>query len=84
MQAFTLKQVLGSMPGASMFGQDMIFDIPYLADCFQTRKDRKEQVDKRNTQEITCRVDFGYVVIILTVDGINHRAVKKKTWVGMF
>jgi hypothetical protein len=28
----TYHTVLGSSPGAAIFGRDMLFDIPYLAD----------------------------------------------------
>ena len=36
----TPHTVLGSMPGATTFGQDTIFNIPYLSDWSQIGKRR--------------------------------------------
>ena len=47
----TYHTVRGSMPGAAIFNQDMLFDIPYIADWSEIGKRRQQQVDRSNTLE---------------------------------
>ena len=42
----TYHIVLGSLPGSAVFGRDMLFDIPYLADWADIGRHRQEQVEK--------------------------------------
>ena len=47
----THHTALGSTPGAAIFNQDMLFDIPYIADWSKIGKRRQQQVDRSNTIE---------------------------------
>ena len=76
----THHTVLGSSPGAAIFGRDMLFDIPYLADWTQIGKRRQEQVDKSNTRENKSRIDFDYKIgnkVLIIIEGINRKAEDK-------
>ena len=41
----TYHTVLGSTPGAAIFGRDMLYDIPYLADWTKIGKRRQDLVN---------------------------------------
>ena len=56
----THHTVLGSSPGAAIFGRDMLFDIPYIADWSEIGKRRQNQVDRQNQIENSSRIDFDY------------------------
>ena len=58
----TYHTMLGSLPGSAVFGRDMLFDIPYLADWVTIGRRRQEQVDKSNTLENKRRLDYDYKV----------------------
>jgi hypothetical protein len=42
----TYHTVLTTSPGAAIFGQDMMFDVPILADWSKIVTHRKKQTDK--------------------------------------
>ena len=42
----THHTVLQAMPGAAVFGRDMLFDIPFIADWSSIGKRRQIQIDK--------------------------------------
>ena len=42
----TYHTVLGSSPGAAIFGRDMLFDIPYLVDWNKIGGRRQAQIDR--------------------------------------
>eukprot|EP00974_Lingulodinium_polyedra_P017240 1671478-Lingulodinium_polyedra.AAC.1 len=44
----THHTVLKSSPGAAVFGRDMLFDIPYVADWDEIGRRRQLQVDRDN------------------------------------
>ena len=76
----THHTVLGSSPGAAIFGQDILFDIPNLADWSQIGKQRQEQVDKSNARENASRIDFDYKIgnrVLMMLEGINRKAEDK-------
>ena len=50
------------MFSTAVFGQDMLFDIPYLADWKAIGQRRQILVDQRNVNENAKRVDFDYRV----------------------
>ncbi len=58
----TYHTVLKSSPGAAIFGQDMMFDLPYLADWTAIGQQRQLLVDKANVHENKCQTDFDYHV----------------------
>ena len=53
----TYHTMLGSSPGSAVFGRDMLFDIPYLADWAGIGSRRQEQVDKSTVLENKSRLD---------------------------
>ena len=38
--------IFGSLPGSAVFGRDVLFGIPYLADWADIGRHRQEQVEK--------------------------------------
>ena len=69
--------VLHSSPGAAVFGRDMLFDIPYLADWHKIRIRRQKLTDHNTACENACRVDYDYVVcgqIMICKDGILRKS----------
>ena len=74
-------------PGAAaIFGQDMFFDILFVADWKQIGDYRQSQTDCSNTRENNKQVDYDYKVgdkIIIRKDSILHKAEsiwKKQPW----
>jgi hypothetical protein len=73
----TYHTVLGSSPGAAVFGRDMLFDIPYLADWRAIGQRRQASVDHNNARENARRIDYDYVVgqqVLVRKDGTLRKA----------
>ena len=73
----TYHTVLGASPGAAIYGRDMLFDIPYVANWADIGKRRQKQVDKSCELKNKLRVDFDYRVgqkVLLFKDGILRKA----------
>ncbi len=73
----TYHTVLKASSGAAIFGWDMLFDIPFVADWKQIGDYRQHQTDHRNTRENNKRVDYDYKVgdkILIRKDGILCKA----------
>ncbi len=49
-------------PGASIFGQDMLFDIPFIADWKKIGEHRQELTDHNTACENKGRIDYDYKV----------------------
>ena len=58
----TYHNVLKSTPGAAIFGRDILFDIPYIADWNGIGCHRQEQVNNDNTRINLTRLPFDDVV----------------------
>jgi hypothetical protein len=58
----TYHTVLKASPGAAIFGRDMLFDIPFVADWKQFGDYRQHQTDRNNKRENNKRVDYDYKV----------------------
>jgi hypothetical protein len=58
----TYHTVLKASPGAAIFGQDMLFDIPFIADWQKIGEHRQRQTDLNNTRENKGRIDYDYKV----------------------
>ena len=58
----TYHTVLKSSPGATVFGRDMLFDIPYIADWAAIGQRQQHLVDQNNARENARRIDFDYAV----------------------
>jgi hypothetical protein len=73
-------------PGAAIFGQDMLFDIAFVADWKQIGDYRQHQTDCSNKRENDKCVDYNYKVcdkILIGKDGILRKAEsiwKKDSW----
>ena len=48
----TYHTVLKASPGAAIFGRDMLFDIPFVADWNKIGDYRQRQTDRSNTRKI--------------------------------
>jgi transposase InsO family protein len=81
----THHTVLRSTPGAAIFGRDMLFDIPYIADWKAIGQRRQQLVDQNTAQENAKRVDFDYQVgqkVMLRQDGTLRKAADR--YIGPF
>ena len=69
----TYHTVLKASPGAAIFGWDMLFDIPFLADWNKIGEHRQRQTDLNTERENRSRHDWDYKVgdkVLLRKDGI--------------
>ncbi len=58
----TYHTVLKASLGAAIFGRDMLFDIPFVADWKQIWDYRQHQTDCSNKRKNDKRVDYDYKV----------------------
>jgi hypothetical protein len=56
----TYHTVLKTLPGAARFGQDMLFDIPFIADWSKIGEYRQKQTVKNARWENDTRIDWDY------------------------
>jgi hypothetical protein len=69
-----------------IFGQDMLFDIPFIADCQKIGECRQQLTDLSNARENEGRIDYDYKVgqkVLLRKEGILRKAESrwhKKPW----
>ncbi len=49
-------------PDAAIFGQDMLFDIPFIADWKKIGEHRQEPTDPNTAPESKGRIDYDYKV----------------------
>ena len=76
----TYHTVLRASPGAAIFGRDMLFDIPFVADWNDIGRRRQKAVEKDNARENASRISFDYKVgqkVLLRKDGILRKAEYK-------
>ncbi len=69
--------VLKASPGAAIFGWDMLFDIPFIADLQKIGEHRKWLTNLNNARENEGRIDYDYKVgqkVLLRKEGILHNA----------
>ena len=68
--------VFKTSPGAAIFGQDMLFDIPFIAEWNKIGDYRQRQTDLSTAQENKQRVDYDYKSgdkVLVIQDGILHK-----------
>ena len=73
----TYHTVLKASSGAAIFGRDMLFDIPFLADWHKIGEHRQRQTDLHTAREIRSRRDWDYKVgdkVLLRKDGILRKS----------
>jgi hypothetical protein len=73
----THHTVLKVSPGAAIFGQDMLFDIPFIADWKKIGEHRQKLTDLNTAHENKGRIDYDYKVdqkILVRNKGILRKA----------
>ncbi len=73
----TYHTVLNASPGAAIFGQDMLFDIPFIADWKTIGEHRQRLTDRNTDRENKGRIDYDYKVgqkILVRNEGILCKA----------
>jgi hypothetical protein len=58
----TYHTVLKASPGAAIFGQDMLFDIPFIANWQKIGEHRQQLTDLSNACKHEGRIDYDYKV----------------------
>jgi hypothetical protein len=82
----TYHTVLKASPGAAIFGQDLLFDILFIADWQKIGEHRQQLTDLNNARENKSRIDYDYKVgqkVLLRKEGIFRNAESrwhKKPW----
>ncbi len=69
----TCHTVLKASPCAAIFGQDMLFNIPFIADWQKIGERRQRLTDLNNARENKGRIDYDYKVgqqVLLRKEGI--------------
>jgi hypothetical protein len=72
----TYHTVLKASPGAAIFGRDMLFDIPYIADWNKIGDYRQWQTDLNTQRENNSCIDYDYKVggkVLVWKDGILRK-----------
>jgi hypothetical protein len=81
----TYHTVLKASPGTAIFGRDMLFDAPFLADWKKVGDYRQSQTD-RNTAREKTNVEWDYAVgdkVLLRKEGIlckSELKYEKEPW----
>jgi hypothetical protein len=73
----TYHTVLKASPGAAIFGRDMLFDIPFLADWNKIGDYRQSQMNRSAERENSKRIDYDYKIgdkVLIGKDGILRKA----------
>jgi hypothetical protein len=84
----TYHTVLKASPGAAIFGRDMLFDVPFIADLQKIVEYRQQLTDLGNARENKGRIDYGYEVgqkVLLQKEGILRNIESrwhKKPWLN--
>jgi hypothetical protein len=82
----TYHTVLKASPCAAIFGQDMLFDIPFIADWQKNGENGLRLTDLNNARENEGRIDYDYKVgqkVLLRKEGIlcnTEFRWHKKSW----
>jgi hypothetical protein len=82
----TYHTVLKASPGAAIFGQNMLFYIPLIADWQKIGEQRQKLTDLNNARENKGRIEHDYEVgrkVLLRKEGILRNAESrwhKKPW----
>jgi hypothetical protein len=69
-----------ALPGAAIFGQDMFFDIAFIADWHKIVEHRQSLTDHGNQCKNNQCIDYDYKVVdkvLVEEEGILHKAESK-------
>jgi hypothetical protein len=81
-----LHTVLKASPSAAIFGRDMLFDIPFIADWQMIGDHRQQLTDLNNAHENEGRIDYDYKVgqkVLVRKEGILRKSESiwhRKPW----
>jgi hypothetical protein len=73
----TYHRVLKASPGAAIFGQDMLFDILFVADWHKIGEQQQLLTNRGNQQENAKQIDYDYKVgdkLLVINEGILCKA----------
>ncbi len=73
----TYHTVLKASPGAAIFGRDMLFDIPFIADWQKIGEHRQQLNDLNNARENEGMIDYDYKVgqkVLVQKEGILRKS----------
>jgi hypothetical protein len=73
----TYHTVLKASPGAAIFGQDMLFDILFVADWRKIGEQRQSLTNRGNQRENAKQIDYDYKVrdkVLVINEGILRKA----------
>jgi hypothetical protein len=73
----TYHTVLKASPGAAIFGRDMLFNIPFVADWCKIGERRQSLTDRGNQRKNAKRIDYEYKVgdkVLVINEGILRKA----------
>ncbi len=73
---FTYHTVLNASPGVAIFGRDMLFDIPYIADWNEIGDCRQHQTDLNVKRENNSSINYEYKVggkVLVRKDGSSAK-----------
>jgi hypothetical protein len=82
----TYHTVLKDFPGAAIFGRDMLFDIPFIADWNKIGDYRQRQTDLSTACKNNKQINYEYKVgnkVLVTQEGILRKAespYSKEPW----
>jgi hypothetical protein len=82
----TYHTILKASPGATIFGRDMLFDMPCIANWNKIGDYRQHQTDLSTARENKKLVAYGYKVgdrVLVLQDGILHDCpyLEKYIWI---
>jgi hypothetical protein len=83
----TYHTVLKTYPGAAIFEQDMLFDIPFVADWRKIGERRQSLTNRGNQRKNAKRIDYDYKVgdkVLVINEGILCKAESaygKEPWI---
>ncbi len=82
----TYHTVLKASPGAAIFGRDVLFDIPLIADWQKIGEHKQRLTDLNNARENKGRIDYDYKVgqkVLVQKEGILRKSESiwhRKPW----
>ncbi len=72
--------VLKASPGAAIFGRDMLFNIPFMADSYKIGEHRQSLTDRKNERKHKQHIDYDSKIgdqVLLVKDGILLKSESK-------
>ena len=81
----THHTILKTSPGSAIFGRDMLFDIPFIADWNKIGDYRQKQTDRNAERENKMRCDHDYAIgeqILIRKHGVLRKS--ESPWLGPF